>query len=88
MRTSSIARAPGHGTVRARDVILMRSDRFAALKLLISRTGLILFIFTYNDFLLYLKIRPIHSISIFKTDYKGLLASMVSCYVCFYMTVN
>lgn len=32
VRTSSIAGAPGHGTVRARDVILMRADRFAALK--------------------------------------------------------
>lgn len=51
VRISSIARAPGHGTVRARDVILMRSDRVVALKLLIARTGWILFIITYNDFL-------------------------------------
>lgn len=31
VRTSSIARAPGHGTVRTCDVIIVRADRFAAL---------------------------------------------------------
>lgn len=31
VRTSSVARAPGHGTVRTCDVIIVRADRFAAL---------------------------------------------------------
>lgn len=31
VQTSSIARAPGHGTVRTCDVIIVRADRFAAL---------------------------------------------------------